>query len=83
MCGILGGFSPAPMQHADIERALNKMQHRGPDDSGIKVFQRHFIGMRRLAIIDRNEGHQPLANEDKSLWVVRTTHSDLSSFAKG
>ena len=46
MCGILGGFSPAPMQHADIERALNKMQHRGPDDSGIKVFQRHFIGMR-------------------------------------
>lgn len=71
MCGILGGFSPAPMQHADIERALNKMQHRGPDDSGIKVFQRHFIGMRRLAIIDRNEGYQPLANEDKSLWVVQ------------
>ena len=47
-----------------------RMLHRGPDDQGIRVEDGCGIGMRRLSIIDVSGGHQPIANEDGSLWVV-------------
>jgi asparagine synthase (glutamine-hydrolysing) len=44
--------------------------HRGPDDEGIRVEDSVGLGMRRLSIIDLSGGHQPIHNEDKSIWVV-------------
>ena len=44
--------------------------HRGPDDEGIYDGGDVIIGMRRLSIIDLSGGHQPITNEDGSLWVV-------------
>lgn len=44
--------------------------HRGPDDHGSYVGQGVVLGMRRLSIIDLAGGHQPIANEDRTLWVV-------------
>jgi asparagine synthase (glutamine-hydrolysing) len=44
--------------------------HRGPDDEGIYTDGPCGIGMRRLSIIDLNTGHQPMSNEDGSIWVV-------------
>ncbi|OLC28321.1 MAG: asparagine synthase (glutamine-hydrolyzing) [Armatimonadetes bacterium 13_1_40CM_64_14] len=44
--------------------------HRGPDDEGCYVGQGVGLGMRRLSIIDLAGGHQPLCNEDGSVWVV-------------
>ena len=44
--------------------------HRGPDDSGQFVDDMVLLGMRRLSIIDLAGGHQPIANEDETLWVV-------------
>ena len=44
--------------------------HRGPDDSGSYVENGLGIGMRRLSIIDLEGGHQPLSNEDQTLWLV-------------
>jgi asparagine synthase (glutamine-hydrolysing) len=46
------------------------MSHRGPDDEGIYTEGRVGIGMRRLSIVDLATGHQPLTNEDHSLWIV-------------
>ena len=46
------------------------MVHRGPDDEGIYIGQGVGIGMRRLSIIDLDSGHQPLSNEDGSVWIV-------------
>jgi len=46
------------------------MSHRGPDDEGIYTEGRAGIGMRRLSIVDLATGHQPLSNEDDSLWIV-------------
>jgi asparagine synthase (glutamine-hydrolysing) len=46
------------------------MRHRGPDDDGCYVGPGIALGMRRLSIIDLAGGHQPIANEDETLWVV-------------
>jgi asparagine synthase (glutamine-hydrolysing) len=46
------------------------MIHRGPDDEGYFFDDKVALGMRRLSIIDLTTGHQPIHNEDKSLWTV-------------
>ena len=43
---------------------------RGPDGSGLRVFQHVVLAHRRLAIIDLETGAQPIANEDGSIWTV-------------
>jgi asparagine synthase (glutamine-hydrolysing) len=47
------------------------LQHRGPDDEGIYLDGSFGMGMRRLSIIDLAGGHQPLSNEDGTIWVVQ------------
>ena len=44
--------------------------HRGPDDAGFYSDDRMSLGMRRLSIIDLDGGHQPIHNEDHTLWLV-------------
>jgi asparagine synthase (glutamine-hydrolysing) len=46
------------------------MAHRGPDDDGIYTDGPVGLGMRRLSIVDLATGHQPLSNEDGTLWIV-------------
>jgi asparagine synthase (glutamine-hydrolysing) len=70
MCGILGGWTQFNFPPATIERALDAIQHRGPDDSGFFTHRTAFIGMRRLSIIDVSGGHQPIFNEDQTVAVV-------------
>ena len=72
MCGIYGVLqldgTPAP---AEALRRMGALTiHRGPDDEGIHADGAVAIGMRRLSIIDLAGGHQPLSNEDGSLWLV-------------
>ena len=49
---------------------VDALTHRGPDDRGTHIDGRVGIGMRRLSIIDTAGGHQPIANEDGTVWVV-------------
>jgi asparagine synthase (glutamine-hydrolysing) len=53
-----------------IERMCGTIIHRGPDDEGIFTRGEVGLGMRRLSIIDLAGGHQPIHNEDQSVWVV-------------
>jgi asparagine synthase (glutamine-hydrolysing) len=80
MCGIAGfvdsdlsGGLDSPRVRAD-EQVLRQMcaviRHRGPDDEGLRVEPGVGLGMRRLSIIDLATGHQPIRNEDASVWVV-------------
>jgi asparagine synthase (glutamine-hydrolysing) len=46
------------------------IRHRGPDDEGYLHDGPCALGMRRLSIIDLSTGHQPISNEDESVWVV-------------
>jgi asparagine synthase (glutamine-hydrolysing) len=49
---------------------LERMRHRGPDDDGEYGNDKVHLGMVRLSIIDLSGGHQPLTNEDGTVWVV-------------
>ncbi|NIT57144.1 MAG: asparagine synthase (glutamine-hydrolyzing), partial [Aliifodinibius sp.] len=46
------------------------LAHRGPDDEGIYTDKTVGLGHKRLSIIDLKDGHQPMTNEDESLWIV-------------
>src|SRR5205814_2287693 len=46
------------------------LRHRGPDDFGYHVDSYAALGHRRLSIIDLAAGHQPMTNEDGSLWIT-------------
>jgi len=72
MCGIVGHIGPRPI---DLAPALNAIQHRGPDDRGTHRArtgeQTVDLGFVRLAILDLSpSGHQPMTNEDGSIWIV-------------
>jgi asparagine synthase (glutamine-hydrolysing) len=73
MCGIAGIVGPPGSGEVDpskIRRMCATIVHRGPDDEGIYVHSPVGLGMRRLSIIDRTGGHQPIHNEDRSVWIV-------------
>jgi asparagine synthase (glutamine-hydrolysing) len=72
MCGIAGivRWDGAPVAPAELRAMCGAMTHRGPDDEGLYVSGSVGIGMRRLSIIDIEGGHQPVSNEDRSVWVV-------------
>lgn len=73
MCGITGVVAGRGGLSVDQELAAamcHAIKHRGPDDRGIHYAPPAFIGMQRLSIIDVEGGHQPIHNEDKSVWAV-------------
>jgi asparagine synthase (glutamine-hydrolysing) len=73
MCGITGVLKfadNARVETSVVRRMCDVMAHRGPDDDGIYTDGPVGIGMRRLSIIDLTTGHQPISNEDETLWVV-------------
>src|SRR5581483_5759888 len=72
MCGIAGIASPGSgrVDVETIHRMCQAIVYRGPDDEGIFVKNGVGLGMRRLSIIDVSGGHQPVFNEDGTVWVV-------------
>jgi asparagine synthase (glutamine-hydrolysing) len=71
MCGIGGFFlRDGQADFATVKAMCDSIVHRGPDDEGFHVDGPAAIGMRRLSIIDLSTGHQPISNEDGSVWVV-------------
>lgn len=80
MCGICGVISldSEGVDREIIHKMCNAMVHRGPDDEGIYLSDRYTsstnirvgLGHRRLSIIDLNTGHQPIHNEDRTVWVI-------------
>ena len=76
MCGICGIFDlngQAGLSHDLLSSMANTMAHRGPDDQGtyLSPDRRLGFGFRRLAIVDLSPaGHQPMSNEDGTVWIV-------------
>ena len=71
MCGIAGFYLRDGKAEWPVVRAMcDQIRHRGPDDEGYYVADGCALGMRRLSIIDLSTGHQPMTNEDQSIWVV-------------
>jgi asparagine synthase (glutamine-hydrolysing) len=73
MCGICGQLysdRQREVQAKIIGRMCESIAHRGPDDQGVFVSGHLGLGARRLKVIDLETGHQPMANEDESVWIV-------------
>ena len=80
MCGITGGSwtqsGATDWTEAVLRRMTDVLSHRGPDDSGLYFSTSNHeraggaaLGFRRLSIIDLSGGHQPMSNEDDSIWI--------------
>jgi len=75
MCGICGKINlkgqEIPLEL--ITKMTDALGHRGPDDRGIYQTNIPYsvsLGHRRLSIVDLSPaGKQPMANEDKSIWL--------------
>jgi asparagine synthase (glutamine-hydrolysing) len=72
VCGIAGivRWNGAPVAEDEIRSMCGAIVHRGPDEEGVYIGDGVAIGMRRLSIIDLEGGHQPISNEDRSVWIV-------------
>lgn len=73
MCGIAGVFELGRDAQADsavVRQMCDIIAHRGPDDDGVFAQGKIGLGMRRLSIVDLATGHQPISNEDSSIWIV-------------
>src|SRR5213078_4060433 len=73
MCGIAGIVKRDPRETVDesrLKRVRDVLRHRGPDGEGLLLDGPVELGHRRLAIIDVAGGHQPMSNEDETIWIV-------------
>ena len=73
MCGIAGFVNHgtrAPADREVLEAMLQTMLARGPDDGGCYLDRYVGLGHRRLSIVDRSGGHQPMCNEDGRVWIT-------------
>jgi asparagine synthase (glutamine-hydrolysing) len=74
MCGICGiiYFDRNRQAHREaVENMIHVLRHRGPDDSGTWIKGNVGLGHVRLSIIDLSPlGHQPMCNEDGSVWIT-------------
>ena len=73
MCGICGQYNfknNQPVARDIIERMTNTIVHRGPDDEGYHISGSLGLGFRRLSIIDLQGGHQPMSDEERSVWII-------------
>jgi asparagine synthase (glutamine-hydrolysing) len=72
MCGIAGWYGSQRSQDSAVllKNMLGAIVHRGPDDEGQYIEGPIALGIRRLSIMDVQGGHQPIPNEDRTVWVV-------------
>ena len=73
MCGICGQYyfkEKHPVSPQAIKRMNDTITHRGPDDEGYHISDSIGLGFRRLSIIDLSGGHQPMSDQEKSVWVI-------------
>ena len=74
MCGITGKiyFHPEKcVESALLTKMCRTLTHRGPDEEGYYVKNNVGLGVRRLSVIDVDGGHQPMCNENKTVWAVQ------------
>lgn len=70
ICGIIYKDKSRPVDQGLLTRMTDTLVHRGPDDSGYYRKGNVALGHRRLSIVDLSLGHQPIANEDATVWIA-------------
>ena len=70
ICGIVNFGEENTVDKGTLVKMRDTMIHRGPDDEGIYLNGNVGLGFRRLSIIDLQFGHQPMCNEESSIWII-------------
>jgi len=72
MCGICGvlDLRGRRVPEQNLKAMANLLRHRGPDDEGSLILGPVALAFRRLSIVDVAGGHQPMSNEDGSVWII-------------
>lgn len=71
MCGIAGIFVNQPCKPPALEKALDSLHHRGPDDWGLWSAEGIYLAHTRLAILDVSSlGHQPMSYQNQRYWIT-------------
>lgn len=70
ICGIVSFEGGRPPAQEELRAMSGVMVHRGPDDEGYFTDGPVGLGFRRLAIVDLSGGHQPMSNEDGTVWII-------------
>jgi asparagine synthase (glutamine-hydrolysing) len=73
MCGIAGFVLRDPRATPDLaaaDRMTDLLEHRGPDERGVRAIDNVVLGNRRLAIIDLPDGHQPMSSPGGERWIT-------------
>jgi len=70
ICGVVHFDRGQKVERSTLEAMNHQIVHRGPDDAGFYVSENIGLAMRRLSIIDVAGGHQPVSNEDGTVWLV-------------
>ena len=70
MCGIAGLIGTENYKEQDVKKMINKIGYRGPDEQGTIDLDNIYLGHARLAVVDPENGTQPMSNHDKTVWVV-------------
>jgi asparagine synthase (glutamine-hydrolysing) len=78
MCGICGKINPQGITQEEIQIMNNTLCHRVPYDQGIYLNGTAGLGYCRLSIIHLARDHQPMSNEDGSLWI--TFNGEISNY---
>jgi len=68
MCGIAGCYGAKDIE--TVNRMLDAMEHRGPDDRGVYTFSGAVLGHTRLSIVDVAGGHQPIMTNDGQTGII-------------
>lgn len=70
MCGIAGVVSASTITEADVWRMVESIRYRGTDEQGVETLGDAVLGHARLAVVDPENGKQPMSNTDETVWVV-------------
>lgn len=70
MCGIAGVIGNHEYTKADVRRMIDCISYRGPDEQGVVQIGPATLGHARLAVVDPENGGQPMSNTDDTVWVV-------------
>ena len=70
ICGVLQLDEGRQVSRENVEAMAHTLFHRGPDDGGFYFSPPVAFGFRRLSIVDLSGGHQPMSNEDSTVWIV-------------
>mgnify|MGYP001138719955 CR=1 FL=1 len=65
ICAVLG-----PDAEQLIKKMCRSLRHRGPDDEGFFIDKNLALGHRALKITNIPSPHQPLSNEDETIWIT-------------